>query len=406
LTGLFFDWALHISKHTQLIADTKSSLPKTIISLGIDDSDRGHLHFTWLWAFASLPRQKDIRLEQGRFAENRFQLGEFHIEKFAWPMTMPHGSHSTMFIGTLQNSEIIDGLSLIKARDGLYSLLWFFNNRPTPAKFKGKLLVHSSLGAFVPKAWRKQTGCYRLGGLESAEQPINDSLSNEDFEELLLVGAISETFCSLVSLEKFLKRLKTRLPPERLANLKKTAFLPVRTAPGAEDPDRYQTEFVLTLARELGADIQLLNWKKFNSVDNFKKARVLDFNDVSLCADNFLVHSALSRGARLLFDEKPQTSEICVELSPFHAAYILEELPDFNFEPPSIQEKNRVVKYFKLMEEAMPHRPANFFPWPSWFEAWCGVVRREFESSQAKKHAPTSGLNSGQKHDQKVSGDA
>jgi hypothetical protein len=326
-------------------------------------------------------------LEQSRPAENRFQLSEFQIEKFAWPMTMPHGSHGTMFIGTLKNSAVIDGLSLIKARDGLYSLLWFFNQRPTPAKFKGKLLVHHSLGAFVPKAWRKQTGCYRLGRLDSSGQPNADSFSNEDFETLLLVGAISESFCSLVSLEKFLKRLKSKLPINLLASLKKTAFLPVRNAPGTDDPDRYQTEFVLTLARELGADIQLLNWKKFNSVDNFKKTCVVDFNDASLCADNYLVHSALSRGARLLFDEKPQTNEICVELSPFHAAYIIEELPDFDFELPSLREKNQTMKYFKLMEEAMPQRPTNFFPWPSWFEAWCGVIRRDFESSQAKKHA-------------------
>ena len=354
-------------------------------------------------------------MEQEQFKENRFQQGEFHVEKFAWPMALPHGSHGTMFIGTLQNSAIVDGLSLVKARDGLYSLLWFFHQRPTPAKFKGNLLVHRSLGAFVPKAWRKQTGYYRLGGLESFEKTGAESFSsNENFEELLLVGAISEAFCSLVALESFLKRIKNELSTERLAGLKKTAFLPVRSAPGADDSDRYQTEFVLTLARELGSDIQILNWKKFNAIDNFKKARLIDFNDGSLCADNYLVHSALSRGARLLFDdEKPQAGEICIELSPFHAAYIREELPDFNFELPSNQEKIRIMKYFKLMEEAMPVRPTNFFPWPSWFEAWCEVVRREFESKQLKKTSPKSVLKpSGPKitglnvSAPKVSGDA
>ncbi|HEX4922772.1 MAG TPA: hypothetical protein VFV50_01755, partial [Bdellovibrionales bacterium] len=223
-----------------------------------------------------------------------------------WPVTRDYYSPvELIFLCQSYDPLRMNQRPLWLARDGLVPLLWFFKMNPEPGLFQQQLLVHESLQSFVPPAWREVTGTYKV--VNNPAQPARPATS------LLVTSLVSEAYCSAKVLRAELDALKARYGEAGLKNLKKYCFLPWSFH--GNKPE-FQTEFIIEICRALGAeDLQPLSYARLDAMASFDGTEIVDLNENLLCADNYLVHTLLQRGAQLPHAQAAGTGGAFVSLS-------------------------------------------------------------------------------------------
>lgn len=272
-----------------------------------------------------------------------------------WPVTRDYYAPvDLIFLSQAYNPLRMNQRPVWLARDGLVPLLWFFKMNPDPGPFMQQLLVHESLGAYVPPAWRSVTGTYRI--VNSPERQKREVTS------LLVTSLVSEAFCSLKGLRDEMQSLKSRFPADALARLKKYCYLPWGF--NANRPE-YQSEFTIELCRELGAhDLEPLTYARIDSTNSFAGTELVELNENLLCADNYLAHLVLQRGGQLR--TAAALGEGCfVSLSPYHGYELQEQI----LAPYALETDERPV-YYSRFDEIMQSAANTNFPWPTWVKRW------------------------------------
>ena len=308
----------------------------------------------WFFAHADYIRQTR---ETPRPQEVQNFLG------FLWPVALDYYSPlNPFFLADYPPLSSIPRRRGGLARDGLISLLWFFKRNPTPGKFDGNLWVHRSLEAWVPKAWRPLTGTYEIESIGTRKTGRT--------RQFLLLGIGMESYCSLRHLESQLAEIASVLSPAELARAKISAFLPGRyDGFGNEHSHGYYGEFVRRILGTLGLNVEFIDWRRVEAMASLSGYEVVEFNEKLLCADSYLLHFTLSRGATLFRKPTRNSSRdrgTLVQLSPFHGMRLRKRISGKSYWESEI---GRV-----RLTQAMLSDANQRFPWPSWFTDWSKIV--------------------------------
>jgi hypothetical protein len=270
-----------------------------------------------------------------------------------WPVSLPYYSPlNPVFLAQCAGLEALDKHPHWFVRDGLVPLLWFFEQHPSPRKLRSRLWVHEELGRWVPPAWRGHCGTYRLETTPGRERAAARGL--------LLTGIMMDSYCPLSRLDAHLDSIVARYG-RRLDRMELALFAPACFGQRGETPaHEFHAEFMLRLCRKLGSSVRALSWARLEATESWEGFDVIDLTDRHLCADSYLLHLAVSRGANPRFEGQGQSGGDFVALSPLHGFrmhHSLGRLPTRADKPARLQEAMR--------------SPANRrFPWPEWFARW------------------------------------
>lgn len=302
-----------------------------------------HAHFTAQRAARFIVRPSEVA--------NLFNL--------IWPVALDYYSPiSPAFFCDCVNPNYMNSQPVWLIRDGLVPLLWFFRTYPEPGHFKSRLLVQADLAPFVPTAWRKLTGTYRLG--------THPKLKTKKPETILIAGLMMETFCSVRAARKILDDYVARRKPG--PKTKVVAFLPFRNdSLSSERRHEFHGEFMQEVMKRFGTDIKFINYVQFDGMDSFEGYEALDLNERLVCSDSYLMHSAMSRGAHFFEAGKPAKNEQFVELSRYHGFFVKPTLDGAYALGPQMSEFGVAAPYLARAKEAMRSTANLNFPWPSWF---------------------------------------
>lgn len=277
-----------------------------------------------------------------------------------WPAPLDYFSPlNPAFLYDCINPNYMNRRPLWLIRDGLIPLLWFFKTNPEPKEFKSRILVREDLAPFVPTAWRKQTGSYRL-----ASHP---ELKPKKTENVLIVGIAMESYCSVRAAEKIVDSYRAKRKPT--AKTRFTAFLPFRNDPLVSDRQHeFHGEFLQALMKRLGTNIKFANWTQLESMDSLSGYEVLELNEGLICSDSYILHSTMSRGATLFdFSAKPSKDEKFVELSQRHGVYVKSTIGGRYALDEQMAGYAEAAPYLQRVREAMRSTANMNFPWPTWF---------------------------------------
>lgn len=288
------------------------------------------------------------------------------LVSFLWPSaTEYHSPLNPIFLVECMNVEILRSRSVWLVRDGLIPLLWFFKVNPTPGLFRGRLLVDEEFVPFIPTPWREQTGSYSIQNIKSPSQIEPD--------KILITGLINERCCSLEFLEKTLDKAASILGSAKLERIEKSCFLLPKSSPfGGEYRHNFFFECILKVAEKIGLNnIKPVSWQTLENTSTFENSYLLDLNEKTIFADNFIAHSVLRRGGRLLLSKNFQKEKgNFVQLSPYHGVSFVERVPGKYMLDLHNKSLSGTRAYF-LQFEALMRSEANLsIPWPSWFVDW------------------------------------
>ena len=302
---------------------------------------------------------------------------KFNFSKEFWPVGGDYYSPlNPIFVAERFHPSKMNERAVWLARDGLVPLLWFFKLNPEPGVFRSRILIHEDFSPFVPEAWRPRMGTYRLSMDAETARSIPRTL--------LVTGLISDSYCSLSGLQDILDRLEERISSEQLAKLNKVCFLPVQLHLSA-NRQSFQAAYFVELFKRCGTSFQSVEWGWIEGQPVFTDTIIVDMNEMLLCADNFIIHMALQKGAEYL----PLTGQgntvggNFVRLSPYHGVVIKDSLTGrFALEGDAPAEI-----YFSQFERAMRSHANRNFPWPSWISEWGQAISRRAREAQDRDHA-------------------
>jgi len=245
-----------------------------------------------------------------------------------WPTVIDYFSPvpSTFLVQCL-NLEQLNSRPEWIVRDGRIPLSHFFKAHPEPRGLKAKVYVEATTTDAVPAAWSENTGTYRV----VSSQPANPSL------HCILAATGSAEFQSQAELLRFLESV--RLERAREVSL----FVPALFRDFS-----FHCEYRIQLDRHFNRP-ESLEWLQLVAKSSFKDCEAIEINNRNICADNFMTHVLLSRGAG--FTEQILPHERYVPLSPYHG-YALNPRPEFS--------QKKFVSYEK----------EPLFPWADWFQKW------------------------------------
>ncbi|MBL7713924.1 MAG: hypothetical protein JNL01_00565 [Bdellovibrionales bacterium] len=215
------------------------------------------------------------------------ELNDHALNGYLWPVGVRYET-SVPFasMSVCGSMELLNQRDFWIARDGVIPLNWFFTKFPAPVKLKSKIYLHEAVLEWVPEAWKKSVGFYRLA---SAKAPNPKT-------QLLLTGVGIRSYCDGHELKPILEAIKKDFPnPEAVRS-----FIPMREdAFSNEFHHEYIPEFCFELARNFGLKIQPIHWDDFEKTNDYSQFCVADINSYHYLCDSYLVHSALSKGASL-----------------------------------------------------------------------------------------------------------
>lgn len=274
---------------------------------------------------------------------------------FTWPSSIEsYNPLNAVFSMQILHLDLLKSHSTWLFRDGLVPLLWFFRRHPHPGNLQCKIYIHKDLSDFVPEAWRKHMGTYKITSLAQGNGQ----------RKLLLLGTMAEPFMSQKALREFLLQLKTTHGDE-LKKLEKTALiLPKSYGFGTEHDHQYSVDYMCQLCEVFGTNIKALHWRQFESMDHFHGFEVVSLNDGYLLADDFMVNYAASRGARFFQKDQKKSEDKVVRLSAYHGYLLQDELPTSAY---AVSDDIKASeKYLRALNSEAHIR----MPWPQWFSDW------------------------------------
>jgi|GEM_PF-7062532 len=199
------------------------------------------------------------------------------------------------FLTGIHDLELLDAASEWLVRDGRIPLSLFFTAHPAPLCCVAKLYIEDSLRDLVPDPWRMQIGTYQL---------VNRLVGKDQsrYSKLLIVGVNSAAYCELPEAARLLQEAAKGFeerhgsaPDEVIVHLLQKR----EPLQAVEKTTRHTGELLLEVCQLFGRKLRFLNPDEFEASRGFDGCEILDLNQKLVCADSSLVHTALTKGARL-----------------------------------------------------------------------------------------------------------
>jgi hypothetical protein len=316
----------------------------------------------WFAAHAAARMQGHVR--------SRPQFAADYLN-YLWPISTDYSSPlNPFFLVEAEDASTLVSHRVWMARDGLIPLLWFFKRNPTPRGFEGDLLVSAEFADYVPPAWTKQVGLFELVSTlgTAVKKP----------KSLLITGISMETYCSIPMLDKIVSGLTKSFGD--LKNMNVQTFLPGRfDGWGTENAQDFHLKYYVRLSEAFGGrKIQGLNWTQVEAWGDLTGCAIVDLNEKLLCADSYLVHHAMSRGANYWSLSKSQMSRNAdfVRISPFHGLRVQRAVKAKAW-------KGWNSHTLERFENAMSSEANKRFPWPNWFTDWALIANQARHGSRS-----------------------
>jgi len=276
-----------------------------------------------------------------------------------WPVTEEYYSPlNALYLHELGQFSEAHNCSTILSRDGALPLLWFFENNPVP-QTKTKLLVHKSLQHFVPKSWRNNVGSYELGN--HPERAFKWE-KRQDPRTIIIHAIITQNFLTLDYVKKRLDLMFQLIDEKKILVENFECFFIFRDDPYHwVETDKLVCQFMQEITATLKGSVKFYSEKEILNKNTFANSYLFELNQNYFSTDNYINFLGLSRGASLLESGHPQGKFI--QLSPFHGAYIKDNLqaPSWDDKTQEYLEKVRGISLIDDKEERKNYWPRDFW---------------------------------------------
>jgi glycosyltransferase involved in cell wall biosynthesis len=205
-----------------------------------------------------------------------------------------------VFSDNIASLRHLDRAPIWLLRDGAISLAAFFRAHPVPPRGHSRILVRAELLRWVPQAWRSRTGTYRPASARGMgkRRPI-----------LMVTASSHPTDCPP---ELALRRLR-----EVGIGQYDRVLVVIAGAVSASSPHtRALLRMIRAEARGPVSRLGLYDLAPYGRCD------LLALDSLARCADSYLLHRPLSRGARLAKSPRARSTEEYVALSPWHGMLV------------------------------------------------------------------------------------
>ncbi len=284
-----------------------------------------------------------------------------------WPSAISYDSPlCPIFLAEVSKIQVLAKRPIWLIRDGLVPLSWFFEMHPKPpVGLKTRLFIAEKLSGYVPTAWRKLFGTYRLVSRTPSKR-IRGA------KKLFLASVVLESYCSRESLRQKCQEVRRLLGP-KIASEPHLGFFPIHQ----ELPSAFPSQFIIDICQTIPGTIQAIDWPKFNQSDSLQGYSLFEFNDDLICADSYLSHAVLTRGATLLNSEfhldsinKIEKGCSYTELSPYHGMIVRPQISKDSHLEIALQQRNEMSSYYQGYNRAMRSKANLKYPWPTWLMEW------------------------------------
>lgn len=230
-----------------------------------------------------------------------------------------------VFIDKIYNLEAIELVKFLMVRDGVYSVVDFFNRFPTPSGIKCILIIPENFAQFVPNEWQKNVEYYYYGILNTNESSDKNNI-------LYLTGICSHNSCSLEQIERLIDVIKKQhiSVVRACIDFKEDYF-------GTEKERVKHFEIFKALYRDTDVAVEFYKWNEFEKMK--QKGIIFDLNDGDeIIFDNYLVNCLLANGhLPSSYDRRSVKEEdLVVQLTEKHGIVISSSRP--KIESSSMQE--------------------------------------------------------------------
>lgn len=244
---------------------------------------------------------------------------------------------STSYASTLIHINLFQVVSPIQleiyphvlVRDGLFTLIDFFNRFPSPKEFTPFFLIHKKFQAFIPKEWLVKVLFFDFEIFSN-----NQKLKNRK-KTLLIKGSWMDGIVDFDQLKKILLEITRSkqfekylicLPP-RLNRFTSSVWT------GDEDYNFIANHFMKFMYQEIGTniDFEFINWEELFAIQDIQEYSFLDCNSKStLYIDDYTNYYLLNKGARPLSEpssqnNKKNNNDYIVPLSFHHGIRVFEK---------------------------------------------------------------------------------
>ncbi len=319
----------------------------------------------WNKARSLLFKRSQSHLERKPIAKFRYAL---------WPLNTEYYSPvHAVFLQNLPNLKSLELQPEWIIRDGLLPLVWFFLRNPRPSGLKAKLFVHSDLLFVVPSSWSKNIGAYRL--VSNPTYLVSQSKRKN------IRFTVTYTLYDILSSEEIetsLTRALVDVKPQGSVSDRHEVLLPFFYESLSPADLRRSLETYDQVSRLLNQKVGIVEWREVENRDSFQDVRVVDLGSKVYCADSYVSHLMLGRGATIQSSPLgagtgPQAVDRYLALSSFHGFMLNETKPRPTF-------ANRVFwDDFERVLRCAPEEKQNQFispwkfQWPTWLGEWLMV---------------------------------
>ena len=149
--------------------------------------------------------------------------------------------------------------------------------------------------------------------------------------------------------------------------------------------ETFQAAYFFEVFRRLGGDVKAVRFPWIESQMLLTDTVVVDLNEKLLVADNYLIHTALQKGAQFLSlaEQVSKKSGRFIRMSPYHGMVVTESLPG----KCELSSGAASEKYFSAFEKAMRSDANRDLPWPTWVTEWGLAVSRAAREARDHENA-------------------
>lgn len=260
----------------------------------------------------------------------------FYNEFLSYHGKKYYSNAKPLWLYEVKNLASIGTYSFVQVRDGLLTLLNFFEQFPEPENIITKLLIKSNLSYIIPDAWEKNVYLYD-NVLAHDKNHFEDKLKKSNYVFLLVTP--DEGQYPIKAFRKKLQEIKKTL--NFLENKKAKIFCVMAPTPhiliGMNKPKENiePYEFSKALALEFQDNFEFITYEKLLSMKLSESAFIdLNLNNF-FYSDSSLVNQLLSKGATPLnlseYECLPDHNDIQTLVSLNHGVKLHNQLPsDFD----------------------------------------------------------------------------
>ncbi len=304
--------------------------------------------------------QNNFRLFKEMYLENRINIDEVNLLAYPYDKAILPHEHSHITFGPwmttyasnllhinlfqVTSSTQLKKFPYVLVRDGLFTLLDFFNRFPSPKDFKPLFLVHRNFQSFIPVEWKEKILYYDFEFFNKNHGSFNNMLIVKGLwmEGILDQESLIDKFSKIIEMNYF-KKMLICLPPRH------NYFINSEWT-GDRDLANLINKFVKFLDQDikLKIDFEFISWEDFYSIQDVQLYHFTDLNSKSLLyIDDYSNYYLLKKGAYPLsipVTHSKSDQDIIAHASHFHGIRIFSDIKE---------DKDRfkeVQKTFELLE--------------------------------------------------------